>query len=486
LTRAAGATGRLVLGVDAGTSGCKTVLLDESGEIVAADTCHYPTFRAPGGVVEQDPADWLKAFSVSVRTVMAGVPARQVGAIGVTAPAHNAVLMDAAGQPTAPVILWSDRRCAQVVQQQRHDWGEQLLARALVDLGCGWTLPQLAWSRANRPDAWRRTRGFLIGKDYLVHALTGRYGTDPSDAAGTAFYDPVARGWMTDLLDDAGIPPDWAPAIRPATDVVGGLLSSVAGRCGLRPGTPVVTGATDTAAELVSLGAVRPGDGLVKVATTGTVVVVEPEPRGRPGVLVYPHPEPGRWYALSAANSAGASLAWLWSVFSGTSVTPEAQFDEATPVSVGADGLVFLPNLDGSRSGGSPEFGAFVGLSAAHRREHLIRAVLEGVAFALADCWDRLGARSPMPERPFLTGGGLRNPTWAGIVLGVLGRSGRRVAGGEPATGAARLAAEGTGIDISAPAAHEVQCPAAATVRDLSEARARFRKVEQALRTASL
>lgn len=477
-------TGSLVLGVDVGSSGCKTVLVDQAGQVVASAARTYPTRRLPSGLVEQDPSCWLDAFVGSVREVTAA-DGLTVQAIGVTAPAHNAVLLDADDRPTAPVILWSDSRCAAVAHQQRRCWGKELLDRALVDLTHCWTLPQLAWTRANRPDVWARTRRLLFGKDYLVHELTGAYCTDPSDAAGTALFDQRARGWMADLLDDVGVPYNWLPEVRAATDVIGGLRASLAARCGLVAGTPVVMGATDTAAELVALGAVRPGDGLVKIATTGTVVTVGSAVEGRPGVIVYPHPEAGLWYSLAATNSAGASLAWFCSLFPDPLVPDDAQLEQARSVPTGADGLVFVPHIDGARSDGGLDFGAFVGLSAAHRREHLIRAVLEGVAFSLAECWDYLARSSQMPSSPFLTGGGLRNALWASIVLGVLNRPGRRVPGGEPATGVARLAACGIGITIGRPPSDQVIQPSHEIVDGLSAARARYQGVEKALRLVS-
>ena len=478
--------GPLALGVDAGSSGCKTVLVDGTGTVVASSSQRYPTRRLAGGVVEQDPSDWLSAFQSSVREVTSVIDGRRVQAIGVTAPAHNAVLLGADDQPIAPVILWSDRRCTGIAEEQRTQWGEELLRRALVDLSHCWTLPQLAWSRANRPDVWSRTRRLLFGKDYVVHALTGAYCTDASDAAGTAFYDQRASGWMTDLLDDIGVPLDWLPEVRPATDVVGGLQPSIAAQCGLVAGTPVVMGVTDTAAELVSLGALKPCDGLVKIATTGTVVIVGRHAEGRPGVISYPHPEPGLWYSLAATNSAGASLAWLCSLFGDPLVAGDSRPELAESVPAGADGLVFLPYIDGARSDRNMEFGAFVGLNAAHGQEHLFRALLEGVAFSLAECWEYLGGTSPMPDRPFLTGGGLRNPVWVGIVLAVLDRPGRRVPAGEPATGVARLAGKGTGMSIAPPQAYEIDKPGEEVVEKLAEARTRYRQVEEALRRCPL
>ncbi len=408
-----------------------------------------------------------------------------MAAVGVTAPAHNAVLLDSEGDPLAPVVLWCDRRCMDIAREQRRAWGEELLHRALVDLTHCWTLPQLTWVRQARPDLWSRTRRVLLGKDYLVYAITGAACTDATDAAGTAFYDPIRGEWLESVLTGAGIAPSLLPEVRPSTDIAGALSGAIAQQCGLTAGTPVVVGATDTAAELVSLGDLGPGDGLVKIATTGTVVVVHSEPAPGYGVLVYPHPDGRNWYTLAATNSAAAALDWFASVTSGGCASEDLPFEAAENLAPGAGGVVFIPNLDGSRTGEGAEFGAFIGLSAGHRQKHLLRAVLEGVAYSLADSWDRLRRLGPVPSAPFLTGGGLRNESWARIVLGTLDRDGRRVKYGEPASGAARLAAQGIGVSVEAPLSQLVSKPGPDAIAGLAEARRRYQRFERLLREPS-
>jgi xylulokinase len=295
---------------------------------------------------------------------------------------------------------------------------------------------------------WPRIRRALVTKDYLTYRLTGQAATDPSDAAGTAMFDQLTGDWADDLLLEAGLSRDRVAPVLPATAVAGGLTAEWAALTGIPAGTPVAVGATDTAAELVSLGATEPGSGLVKIASTGTVVAVLDRPHPNPVVLTYPCAIPARWYQMTATNTAATAYAWLReTVFAATRGEPAATYGEmdefASGVPPGSEGVLFLPFLEGERSPyWDPDLrAAFLGVSSAHQRSHLARAVLEGVALSIRDCRDQLSGLGISVARPVFTGGGATSRLWRTILASVLDTPGSLATPQGPAVGAAQIAA---------------------------------------------
>lgn len=435
------------IGVDAGSSGCKAVLL-ERGRVAASAYAAYPTERTGAGGATQDAERWFAAVCTTVRRC-ASAARDPVAGLSVTAPAHNAVLVERDGRPRSPVILWCDARPAATAAELRNAYGEAFMRRTHVRLDGTWTLPQLVWLRRQRPHLFDGLEAILIGKDYLRFRLTGVAMTDSTDAQGTALYEPERESWLTDVAAEHGLL-DLLPPIVAATGSGGGLQRTVARRLGLRAGTPVVVGATDTAAELVSVDATRAGETIVKVATTGTVVVVSTDPTNDARLLAYPHPL-GGWYSVAATSSAAAAYRWLGSGIANG--VPERRLDRlAAAVPPGAGGLIFLPYLEGERT---PHWdralrGAYIGLTAAHGAGNLCRAVLEGVAFSLRDCLEaqREAGIAVGPLR--LTGGGLASRLWRDILVAVLARPAQRWGPQGPALGSALLA--GLGLDGRFPA----------------------------------
>jgi xylulokinase len=440
---------RAYLGIDVGTSGCKAVVVDQTGSIAATAWATYPTRRRLDGEVTQDARDWLAAVRQTMRDCAAATPSsHRIGGIGLTAPAHVGVLVGDDDEPLARCMLAFDGRSARVADDIRARLGRDFAERTMVELSSAWTLPQLAWLHERQPELWSGIRHFLTQKDFIRLHLTGVAAIDPSDATGTAMYDPRDGRWLDEARDELGFEDAWLPPVLPATDVSGGLAMAWARDTGIKAGTPVAIGATDTAAELVSVGATHAGSSHIKVASTGTVVVVTDAPLVDRRVLTYPHAIDGRWYTLAATNTAATAYAWLRETISSPEGDDYAAMDRlAARVPPGSAGLLFVPFLEGERT---PYWdrdlrAAFVGLTSAHDRGHLCRAVLEGVAFSLRTCAETIEALGASLDRPSLGGGGMASPLWRSIVLAVLGRSAtvRPVQG--PAIGAAMLAAEAVG-----------------------------------------
>ncbi len=444
---------RATIGIDLGTSACKAVLLDEAGGVLQTRSVGYATRRGLDGEVSQQPRDWLRAATTVLRECSAAAGNRRIEAIGITAPAHVGVLLDAQGVPLTRSLLGWDARPASVVPRLRSEFGASFFERTLVELTTGWTFPQLVWLRQQLGDSWSRVHLMLTQKDYVRFELTGQAAIDPSDAQGTAMYDPRTQTWAWDLAREAGLEAAQLPAIAPAGSIAGALTRKWAHRTGLTAGVPVCVGATDTAAELVSVGATRAGSSLVKIASTGTVVVVVDQPQPDRRILTYPHAVAGLWYHLGATNTAATSYTWLReTVFAREPGTPSevyAEMDlEASGLPPGAGGLLFLPFLEGERT---PHWdpllrGAFIGLSSAHGRGHLCRAVLEGVAFSLRSCRDIFIEKGISMGTPSLGGGGSESHLWRSIVTAVLGQPTRLAHPQGPAVGAAVLAALSVGL----------------------------------------
>jgi xylulokinase len=435
------------LGVDVGTSACKTVLVDERGRIVTTAARGYPTHRTTWGEVTQDPRDWLRAVATTVRACVDLVGGRNVTSISVTAPAHVAVLVDRDGSPLARPLLAFDARPDRIAQALRCDLGPAFFERTFVELTAGWTLPQLVWLRDQLGQAeWRRVAHVMLQKDYVRLCMTGAVATDPTDAAGTAMIDQRRGEWQADLCNEAGLSIDQLPEIRPSFALGGVLCRSWARRIGLRAGTPVAIGATDTAVELLSVDAAQPGDSIAKIASTGTIVTVTTEPRPRRGLLTYPHALAGRWYSASATSTAAVAYNWLGGILDlerdPRSVTRPRYERLAMRLPPGSEGLLFLPFLQGERVPywDSRLRGAFLGLSSAHGRAHLARAAMEGIALSLRDCLELMRSAGLEIVDPVLTGGGTTSLLWRRILVSALGTGGHLASPQGPAFGAALLA----------------------------------------------
>ena len=442
-----------VLGIDVSTTATKAVLIDEEGAVRGIGVSEYP-FDVPRPLwSEQDPGLWWAGATAAIRSVLAstGVAGADIEAVGLTGQMHGAVLLDEAGGVLRPAILWNDQRTGPECDAIRRSVGpERLIAITGNDALTGFTAPKLVWVREHEPDAWRRVAHVLLPKDYVRLRLTGEYAIDKADGAGTLLFDLAARDWSAEILSALGIDPAWMPRTWEGPEVTGSITTEAAAATGLRSGTPVVAGGGDQAANAVGVGAVVPGVVALSLGTSGVIFATTDAPlyeeHGR--VHAFCHAVPGRWHMMSVMLSAAGSLRWFRDA-----LAPGEEFGDlvasAAEVPAGSDGLWFLPYLSGERSPYPDPFarGAFVGLTVAHDRRHLTRAVLEGVAFGLRDGLDLMvGAGMPAPGQIRASGGGTASGLWRQILADVLGAEIATVNTVEGAAyGAGLLAAVGAG-----------------------------------------
>jgi xylulokinase len=448
-------TGPLFLGVDVGTSGVKAILVAQTGEVEATSTTSLSLSTPRPGWAEQDPNSWWAATRSSIRDVLSAQRGARVAAIGISGQMHSSVFLDRAGEVIRPALLWCDgRTTAECADITRRAGGEHRLREWVRNPALeGFTLPKILWLRDHEPEAYRRLATVLLAKDFIRFRLTGTLATEPSDASGTLMFDPAHMRWSDELLDAVGIPASLLPNVGGSSEVLGRVTSEVAAALGLPTGVPVVGGGADNACGAAGVGAITPGEAVASWGTSGTVLAPTATPVVDPALRAHTfcHVVPGVWYLMGVVLSAGGAFAWYRDQFArelaDASGSASMRLDEeAASIGPGADGVTFLPYLQGERTPhrDASARGAFLGLSLAHTRAHLTRAVLEGICFALRDSLSILQELGMSPEHLLLTGGGARSAFLRRLQSEVYGLPVTTVNREEgPAYGAALLAAVG-------------------------------------------
>ena len=487
-----------VIGIDLGTTGARSVRIDAAGRIVASSTATFPLLTPKPGWTEQEPAAWWDAVVSTLREVVATADS-PVSAIGLTGQMHGAVFLDGAGDVIRPAILWNDQRTARAAAELRETVGAERLQRITGNAALtGFQAPKILWLREEEPAHYARVRSVLLPKDYLRFRLTGAYGSDPSDASGTLLFDLARRDWSNEILRALDLPRDWFAPIAESPTVVARVSAEAAKLTGLAAGTPVVAGAGDNAAAAVGSGVVRAGAGLVSLGTSGVVLAHSSEPKVDPSGAIHAFcaAVPGGYHLMGVMLSAGGSLRWFRDTLGTSGETYAALATSAADAPPGADGSTFLPYLAGERTPHmDPDArGAWTGLSLAHTRAHLIRSVLEGVAYGLNDGVVRMRALGVDPTEFVATGNGMSSDLWRGIIGAIFERPLRRLLVDEgPAFGAALLAATGAGIfssveraaDATVRLAEHSETPAPELVETYRAGYARFTRLYPALYAAT-
>jgi len=448
------------LGIDVGTGGTRALIMDGAGRVVSSGTEEHQPFASPQpGWAEQDPRDWWRASGIAAKKALqkSGLRSHEIACVGFSGQMHGAVVLDANGEVVRPALIWCDQRTEKQSQELAQEFGTE----KLIQLTCNppltnFTLTKLLWVRENEPQLWARVRYVMLPKDYVRFRLTGDRAIDQADASGTLLLDVANRKWSREVLSGIGIDNSFLPKLYESPDVCGKLSEEGAAATGLEIGTPVVAGAGDQAAGAVGMGIVRAGVVSATIGTSGVVFAATDrpalDPRGR--LHTFCHAIPGRWHVMGVTQAAGLSLHWFRDTFgvakgavaSGDRDPYEFLSEEAAAAPPGAEGLLWAPYLMGERT---PHLdpnarGALVGITPSHQRSHVIRAILEGVAFSLKDSFS-IFEEMKVPVRTVrLGGGGARSPIWRQIQADVYAHEVEIVEAREGAAyGAAILAAVG-------------------------------------------
>lgn len=441
---------KYLLGIDVGTGGTRAVLINRDGEIVGSATCEHVPFASPKtGWAEQDPHDWHRAAGSAVRQAIsaAGIDSTEISAVGLAGQMHGAVLLDENDEVLRPALIWCDQRT-----QAQCDWlNANIGERKIIELTSNpaltnFTLTKLLWVRDNEPELWKRFRRVLLPKDYVRFRVTGEHAIDVAEASGTLMLDVAHRRWSEQMMSAAGIPMSCLPKLYESPEICGHISEAGASHTGLKVGTPVVAGAGDQAGGAVGMGIVRAGAVSATIGTSGVVFAATDspamDPKGR--VHTFCHAVPGRWHVMGVTQAAGLSLRWFRDLLRESSY--EDLTREAASVPAGSDGVLWAPYLMGERT---PYLdpnarGTLTGLAASHTRAHVVRAILEGVAFSLKDTFSLFDEMQVPVRSVRLGGGGARSPLWRQIQADVYGHEVEILTAEEGAAyGAALLAGVG-------------------------------------------
>lgn len=459
-----------LLGIDLGTTGVKAALFAaEDGHVISSAFVDYPLLHPYPGWAEQEPEEWWSATITAIRSCLTqgaqyGTMPHDVRGVGLSGQMHGVVLLDKAYKVLRPCIIWADQRSDAQCRWMTEQVGASRLIEYVSNPALpGFSAPKALWVRDNEPDIFAQAHTIILPKDYIRFRLTGVLAMEISDAAGTCLLDVKHGSWSQEVLQAIRFDPSLLPPVVAADAVCGKITHEVEQRTGLLVGTPVAGGGADNACGAVGNGVVRPGLALVSIGTSGVLLAHSTTPQVDisgpiPRVHTFNHAVPDAWYLMGVTQGAGLSLHWVrdniglpeqalerWTGLDAYELLTK----EAEGVSPGSDGLLFLPYLQGERTPHLDAYarGGWIGLTASHTRRHLVRSVLEGVAFSLKDCFAIIQEQGLDLEQLRATGGGAKSLLWRQILADVLNVELVTTTAKEgPAFGAALLAGVASGV----------------------------------------
>jgi len=452
----------VLLGVDVGTSGLKALLIDSRGRLLGSALATYPLKIPRPGWAEQDPEAWWWGCAQAIGKLLkqAKMTPSRIAGVGLTGQMHGSVFLDRRGKVLMPALLWCDQRtsreCGEITA--RMGGARSLLRLTMNPALTGFTAPKVLWVRRHASAVYRNCAKLLLPKDYVGFRLTGRYSADVSDASGTLLFDVARRVWSGQVIKALGIPREWLPEVRESCEIAGKVSREGARATGLLEGTPVVAGAGDQAAGAIGCGVVEPGIVSCALGTSGVVFAACNLPRKIPdgSLHLFCSAVRGGWHMMGVMLSAGGSFRWLRDEMASLGIKVlrgedpyQAMTAVASRVAAGSEGLVFLPYLTGERTPHADPSarGAFAGLSLRHGPAHLVRAVMEGVAYGMRDSLELMRGLGLNLNRIRLSGGGARSRLWCDIQASIYGMPSHTLVREEgPAMGAALLAGIGTQV----------------------------------------
>ncbi len=459
------------LGLDVGTSGLKTVLIDQQGKVVTTNTQDYPIYTPKPLWSEQEPEDWWQATIKGIRQAVkdARINPKDVGGIGLSGQMHGSVFLADGLKPLRRAILWNDQRTsAQCEYIEKVAGGRKKLIEMVANPALtGFTAPKIIWLRDHEPNHFKKVKHVLLPKDYIRLCLTGDYATEVSDASGTLLLDVRNRKWHMGLIKKLGLNPEWFPKCYESPDVTGHVNEFASKLTGLPAGVPVVGGGGDQACGAVGSGIVSSGIVSATLGTSGVMFAYSDTPHFDPEGRVHTmcHAVPGKWCTFGCMLAAGGSFQWFRNNLGQMEIAEAKRkkvdpyvllIDQAQKAHPGCEGLFFLPYLTGERCP-YPDPCAracFIGISARTDRAAMIRSVLEGITFGMKDQIRIMRQMGIKISQVRASGGGARSKFWRQLQADMYNATVVTVNVAEgSALGAAILAAVGAGQFRSVPEA---------------------------------
>ncbi len=417
------------MGIDIGTSSAKTAIFDKAGNMVSLSSKDYNPDAKKPGYAEQNPEIWWDAVVTTIQKNLANlkISPKEICAIGLSGQMHGLVPLDQEGEVVRKAILHCDVRAKDIAEELMDLFnGTRLTDIVMNPIFPGFQLVSLCWIKKYEPDIFRNIKKIICPKDYIRYRLTGKIGSEHTDASGTLLYDMMHENWSKEIFETLRLHMELVPEeIHDSYDVAGAVCPEVVELTGLSPETIVVYGGADQAMHSLGNGVFQPGTMTATIGTSGQVLNInhKPVPNPHMNTHTFRHVNPHTWYGLGAVLHAGSTLNWFRRNFAENSSYDELS-EMASHVKPGCEGLVFFPCMGGERTPylDSETRGMFVGMSMSHSKEHFARAIMEGVSFAMKNSIEIMNQMYGESGQLICAGGGVKNPVWAQMQADIYGR----------------------------------------------------------------
>ncbi len=435
-----------VLGIDFGGGSSKATLIDQKGRVVKTASSEYKTYYGDNGKAEQKPMEWYVAACKNIRAITEEINPEEIASVCFDAATHTAVLCDENFNPVMDAIYWTDTRSIEEKKFLEANYGDEIFNKCKHKVDTIWSLPEVLYAKKILGDDYKKVKKILFAKDYVRHLFTGDYVTDYIEAEGSMFFDFDTLDWDEKLLSLIDFKKEDMPKIVGPLDQVGVVNEKASLDSGLKVGTKVICGSTDTAMEVFASGGLNVGDMTLKLATAGRICVVSNNYFADKNIINYSHLKKGYFYPGSATKSCASSLRWFRDNFGGDF---DSFSDMADTVPIGSDGLIFHPYLMGELTPyANPNLrGAFTGITAKHTKAHFVRAIMEGVTMSMLDCKLYLEERGvKVGDKAVMLGGGRKSPAWRQMIADALGITMVRTKNNDSSFGSAMCAGIASGF----------------------------------------
>lgn len=425
-----------LLGIDIGTSACKTAVFDENGTVIASGTGDYQVYYPKPGWAEQNPEEWWAAVCKAVRQTLekGKIQPGEIAGIGIDGQSWSAIPIDKDGRVLCNTPIWMDTRAADICREVSAKIGEDNIFEV-----CGnpfkpsYTTPKILWYQKNMPQVYQHTYKILQSNSYIAFKLTGKYTQELTQGYGLHCFNMRKGIWDTDMCREMGISPDILPDIYASHAVIGKVTAKAAAECGLLEGIPVTAGALDAACGTLGAGVCHPGETQEQGGQAGGMSICLDTCQADPRLILSYHAVPGQWILQGGTVGGGGVMRWMEKEFADyerikgqeTGKSSLVLLNEiAEKVAPGSDGVVFLPYMSGERTPiWDPNAkGVFYGLDFSKTKGHFVRAAMEGVALSVRHNLDVAYEAGASVSELRAMGGSANSFLWTQIKADVTGK----------------------------------------------------------------